>query len=99
MPPVEPGFRPITRRPYRAPLLRGVDGDTTNSDQAVRMVSVDTPESKLGGAPATARQALDRCRQASPAGRRRFLMCQEVGSASVVDGGGQVYADRPPGKR
>ncbi len=47
MPPVELGFCPITRRPYDAPLLRGVD----------------TPESKLGGAPATAQQTLDRCRQ------------------------------------
>ncbi|MDD7942905.1 thermonuclease family protein [Actinomycetospora lutea] len=57
------GFRPNTRRVYDAPLLRGVDGDTVNIDQAVRMVSIDTPESHLGGAAPTAQATLDRCRQ------------------------------------
>ncbi len=62
MPRVSLGFTPVTRRPYDAPLLRGVDGDTVNIDQSVRMVSIDTPESRLGGAPATAEATLDRRR-------------------------------------
>jgi hypothetical protein len=33
MPPVSLGFTPVTRRPYDAPLLRGVDGDTINIDR------------------------------------------------------------------
>ncbi len=68
MPPVSLGFTPVTRRPYDAPLLRGVDGDTVNIDQSVRMVSIDTPESRLGGAPATAQATLDRCRARLEAG-------------------------------
>ena len=63
MPSVSFGFTPATRRPYDAPLLRGVDGDTVNIDQAVRLVSIDTPESKLGGSADTAQTTLDRCRQ------------------------------------
>lgn len=63
MPSVGFGFTPTTRRPYDAPLLRGVDGDTVNIDQAVRLVSIDTPESKLGGSPDGAQTTLDRCRQ------------------------------------
>jgi endonuclease YncB( thermonuclease family) len=62
------GFSPVTRRPYDAPLLRGVDGDTINIDQAVRMVSIDTPESRVGGAPETAQRTLDRCRARLEAG-------------------------------
>lgn len=57
------GFTPTTRRAYDAWFLKGVDGDTVNINQPVRMVSIDTPESKLGGSPATARATLDRCRQ------------------------------------
>ena len=57
------GFTPSTRRPYDALLLRGVDGDTVDIDQAVRMVSIDTPESKLGGSAPSAQATLDRCRQ------------------------------------
>jgi hypothetical protein len=30
VPAVSLGFTPVTRRPYDAPLLRGVDGDTVN---------------------------------------------------------------------
>ena len=67
MPPVSLGFTPVTRRPYDAPLLRGVDGDTTNIDQPVRMVSIDTPESRLGRR-ATARRTLDRCHNRLEAG-------------------------------
>ena len=63
MPSVSFGFTPASRRPYDAPLLRGVDGDTVNIDQAVRLVSIDTPESKLGGSADTAQATLDRCRQ------------------------------------
>ncbi|OLT13708.1 hypothetical protein BJF78_21285 [Pseudonocardia sp. CNS-139] len=62
MPPIQLGFVPTTRRAYDALLLRGVDGDTIDVQQAVRMVSIDTPESKLGGNPATAQRTLDRCR-------------------------------------
>ncbi|MBC3189982.1 thermonuclease family protein [Pseudonocardia sp. C8] len=57
------GFRPETRRVYDAPLLRGVDGDTVNIDQSVRMVSIDTPETHVGGSAPTAQSTLDRCRQ------------------------------------
>ena len=62
MPELTFGFTPATRRPYDAPLLRGVDGDTINIDQSVRMVSIDTPESKVGGSPpvAQATRAEDR---------------------------------------
>jgi hypothetical protein len=67
MPPVSLGFTPVTR-PYDAPLLRGVDDDTTNIDQAVRMVSIDTPESRLGARHATAQRTLDRCRNRLEAG-------------------------------
>jgi endonuclease YncB( thermonuclease family) len=49
MPDVSLGFTPVTRRPYDAPLLRGVDGDTVNIDQAVRMASIDTPSRRLAG--------------------------------------------------
>src|SRR3712207_8945898 len=63
MPIVNFGFTPATRRPYDAPLLRGVDGDTVNIDQAVRLVSIDTPESKLGDSADAAQTTLDRCRQ------------------------------------
>src|SRR5918999_2747018 len=63
MPELTFGFTPATRRPYNAPLLRGVDGDTINIDQSVRMVSIDTPESKVGGSPPVAQATLDRCRQ------------------------------------
>ncbi|MBC3190988.1 thermonuclease family protein [Pseudonocardia sp. C8] len=57
------GFRPETRRVYDAPLLRGVDGDTVNIDQSVRMVSIDTPETHVGGSAPTAQATLERCRQ------------------------------------
>jgi endonuclease YncB( thermonuclease family) len=57
------GLTPVSRRPYDAPLLRGVDGDTVNINQAVRMVSIDTPESKLGGSAGTAQATLNRCRK------------------------------------
>ncbi len=62
------GFRPDTRRVYDAPLLRGVDGDTVNIDQSVRMVSIDTPESHFGGSAPTAQATLDRARQRLEAG-------------------------------
>jgi endonuclease YncB( thermonuclease family) len=57
------GFTPATPRPYDAALPRGVDGDTINIDQSVRMVSIDTPDSKVGGSPPVAQATLDRCRQ------------------------------------
>lgn len=63
MPEVFFGYSPVTRQPYDSPLKRGVDGDTVDIQQAVRMVSIDTPESKVGGAPPAAQQTLDRCRQ------------------------------------
>ncbi len=62
------GFEPDTRRVYDAPLLRGVDGDTVNIDQSVRMVSIDTPESHFGGSAPTAQATLDRARQRLEAG-------------------------------
>jgi endonuclease YncB( thermonuclease family) len=43
-------------------FLSVTDGDTPNIAMAVRMVSIDTPESRYGGAPATAQAALDRTR-------------------------------------
>ncbi|MEU2270231.1 hypothetical protein ABZ568_28270 [Streptomyces olindensis] len=36
------------------------DGDTPTIEMAIRMVSVDTPESQFGGSPATAQAALER---------------------------------------
>ena len=63
MPEVTLEFTPITRRAYDATLLRGVDGDTVNIDQAVRMVSIHIPESHLGGSAPIAQATLDRCRQ------------------------------------
>ncbi|MBC3190948.1 thermonuclease family protein [Pseudonocardia sp. C8] len=62
------GFQPETRRVYDAPLLRGVDGDTVNIDQSVRMVSIDTPESHFGGAAPTAQATLNRARERLEAG-------------------------------
>jgi endonuclease YncB( thermonuclease family) len=41
-------------------LLSVTDGDTPNIAMAIRMVSIDTPESEYGGAPDTAQAALER---------------------------------------
>jgi endonuclease YncB( thermonuclease family) len=41
-------------------LLDVTDGDTPNIAMAIRMVSVDTPESEYGGGPATAQAARER---------------------------------------
>ncbi|WP_030238837.1 hypothetical protein [Streptomyces sp. NRRL S-455] len=43
-------------------FLSVTDGDTPNIAMAIRMVSIDTPESEFGGSPATAQAALDRTR-------------------------------------
>jgi hypothetical protein len=64
----QPWLHPGHRTALRRTLLRGVDGDTINIDQAVRTVWIGTPESRLGGAPATAQHTLDRCRNRLEAG-------------------------------
>ncbi|MEJ3652849.1 thermonuclease family protein [Actinomycetes bacterium KLBMP 9759] len=89
--PVSFGYVPTTRRPYDAPLLRGIDGDTVDIEQSVRMVSIDTPESKVGGAPATAQATLDRCRErllsgaydAIPASLRDHLVARLTPDAAL----------------
>ncbi|GAB2816925.1 hypothetical protein GCM10022221_13490 [Actinocorallia aurea] len=43
-------------------LLSVTDGDTPNIAMAIRMVSIDTPESQFGGNPESAQAALDRAR-------------------------------------
>ncbi len=40
MPPVAFGFTPATRRPYDAPLLRGVEGDTVQIEVPGRVGTV-----------------------------------------------------------
>ncbi|GAA3086187.1 hypothetical protein [Streptosporangium carneum] len=43
-------------------LLKVTDGDTPNIAMAIRMVSIDTPESKYGGRAATAQATLERAK-------------------------------------
>lgn len=64
MPDITFGLSPNTRPPYDARLSRGVDGDTVDIVQPVRMLSIDTPEkAEYAGSPRVAQGKLDRCRQ------------------------------------
>ncbi|MFJ3442462.1 hypothetical protein ACIPM2_14970 [Streptomyces sp. NPDC086081] len=56
------GFVGPSRPAHDYRFLSVTDGDTPNIAMAIRMVSIDTPESEFGGAPATAQAALDRTR-------------------------------------
>ncbi|SBT95492.1 hypothetical protein GA0115233_113916 [Streptomyces sp. DI166] len=57
---VDLGFVGPSRPANDYRFLSVTDGDTPNIAMAIRMVSIDTPESQYGGAPATAQAALDR---------------------------------------
>ncbi|MGW7303406.1 hypothetical protein [Streptomyces sp. NPDC054829] len=57
---VDLGFVGPSRPANDYRFLSVTDGDTPNIAMAVRMVSIDTPESQYGGAPATAQAALER---------------------------------------
>ncbi|GAB2841189.1 hypothetical protein GCM10022221_45630 [Actinocorallia aurea] len=59
---VDLGFVGPSRPANDYRLLSVTDGDTPNISMAIRMVSIDTPESKYGGSAATAQAALDRTR-------------------------------------
>jgi endonuclease YncB( thermonuclease family) len=59
---IDLGFVGPSRAAQDYRLLSVTDGDTPNIAMAIRMVSIDTPESEFGGAPATAQAALDRTR-------------------------------------
>jgi endonuclease YncB( thermonuclease family) len=59
---VDLGFVGPSRPANDYQFLSVTDGDTPNIAMAIRMVSIDTPESQYGGAPATAQAALDRAR-------------------------------------
>lgn len=59
---VDLGFVGPSKRANDYELLGVTDGDTPNIAMAIRMVSIDTPESEYGGAPATAQATLDRAR-------------------------------------
>jgi endonuclease YncB( thermonuclease family) len=71
-------------------FLSVTDGDTPNIAMAIRMVSIDTPESDFGGAPATAQAALDRTRarlldgtyDALPQGLRDHLVSRITSDAA-----------------
>lgn len=52
---VDLGFVGPSRPANDYRFLKVTDGDTPTIEMAIRMVSIDTPESQFGGAPATAR--------------------------------------------
>lgn len=60
---VDLGFVGPSRPANDYRFLDVTDGDTPNISMAIRMVSIDTPESAYGGGPVTAQAALDRTRQ------------------------------------
>ncbi|MFI7048923.1 hypothetical protein [Streptosporangium sandarakinum] len=59
---VDLGFVGPSRPANDYRLLSVTDGDTPNIAMAIRMVSIDTPESHFGGGPATAQATLERTR-------------------------------------
>ncbi|BAC68211.1 hypothetical protein AQJ43_35510 [Streptomyces avermitilis] len=59
---VDLGFVGPSRPANDYRFLSVTDGDTPNIAMAIRMVSIDTPESHYGGAPATAQAALERAK-------------------------------------
>ncbi|MEV4296084.1 thermonuclease family protein [Microbispora rosea] len=79
---VELGFTGPSRPANDHRFLSVTDGDTPNIAMAVRMVSIDTPETHYGGAPATAQAALEQARtrlqdgtyEALPSGLRDYLI-------------------------
>jgi endonuclease YncB( thermonuclease family) len=71
-------------------FLEVTDGDTPNIAMAVRMVSIDTPESQLGGNPVTAQATLERAKarlqdgtyNALPAELRDYLIGRITSNAA-----------------
>ncbi|WP_194814943.1 nuclease [Nocardia sp. XZ_19_385] len=59
---VELGFVGVSRPANDHRFVSTTDGDTPNIEMAVRMVSIDTPESQFGGSPPTAQAALERAK-------------------------------------
>lgn len=59
---VDLGFVGPSRPANDYRFLKVTDGDTPTIEMAIRMVSIDTPESQFGGAPATAQAALERAK-------------------------------------
>lgn len=59
---VDLGFVGPSRPANDYPFLKVTDGDTPDIAMAVRMVSIDTPETHYGGAPDTAQATLERAR-------------------------------------
>ncbi|GAA0980653.1 hypothetical protein GCM10009555_047520 [Acrocarpospora macrocephala] len=59
---VDLGFVGFSKPANDYQLLDITDGDTPNIAMAIRMVSIDTPESEYGGSPATAQAALERAK-------------------------------------
>jgi endonuclease YncB( thermonuclease family) len=59
---VDLGFVGPSRPAQDYRFLKVTDGDTPTIEMSIRMVSIDTPESRLGGSPPTAQATLDRAR-------------------------------------
>lgn len=59
---VDLGFVGPSRPAQDYRFVRVTDGDTPVIEMSVRMVSIDTPESQLGGSPSSAQATLDRAR-------------------------------------
>lgn len=59
---VDLGFVGPSRPAQDYRFVKVTDGDTPVIEMSIRMVSIDTPESRLGGSPPTAQATLDRAR-------------------------------------
>ncbi|MGN9781579.1 hypothetical protein ACTMTF_09130 [Nonomuraea sp. ZG12] len=59
---VDLGFVGPSRPAQDYRFVKVTDGDTPTIEMSIRMVSIDTPESQLGGSPPTAQATLDRAR-------------------------------------
>ncbi|MGI5292832.1 hypothetical protein ACQEVF_57310 [Nonomuraea polychroma] len=59
---VDLGFVGPSRPANDYRFVEVTDGDTPKIEMSIRMVSIDTPETKVGGSPATAQATLDRAK-------------------------------------
>jgi endonuclease YncB( thermonuclease family) len=81
---VDLGFVGPSRPAQDYRFVKVTDGDTPTIEMSIRMVSIDTPESQLGGSPPTAQATLDRARtrlsdgtyDALPEGLREHLIAR-----------------------
>ncbi|WP_327591314.1 hypothetical protein OHA25_60280 (plasmid) [Nonomuraea sp. NBC_00507] len=60
---VDLGFVGPSRPAQDYRFVKVTDGDTPTIEMSIRMVSIDTPESKVGGSPPTAQATLDRAKE------------------------------------